>query len=1106
MSQYLPPTKVNLLYNAGNFDWQNKYITLSTTEPRYLRKSGSDVSSASITFNGGCTFNSRLISNGGIGSITTDLVFYTGSLERMRVVSGTGYIGVGTYSPAYMLHVNGSLNASTVYENTVSLVSKYAQLGADNVLSGQQTVNNNVIISGQLKLNGVIRPYATGTTYVYNLTQLNTANDVLVGRNTSDILSNKTLIRPMLDTCILNTAILLDNGVNVLTGNLAYVNGLSNSTTSADIAALQVSSGSTNTILSGCSYDSGTQTLNMMNNLAVNGSLKVNSIKTSTSSYSYSLSTLIANDVLIGRNTTDTLTLKTLVSPKINTSIQLDTAIISTSTLAYVNGLTNGTTSADISNLQATLTNNYLLSSTAASTYLLQSTFNSYIPSSINTSPIVAGTNFYLALTGSGNAQAINTNVNLIYNATTNTLSSTNLVGALTGSLSGVATTSNNIATTITTTGTAWYVPLCNSGTSVPINISTSFKYDATTGTLSSPKFIGNVTGIATTATNIATTTTTTGSAWYVPLCNSGSSVPININTSLKFDATTNTLSSTNLVGALTGSLSGVATTANNIATTTTTTGSAWYVPLCNSGSSVPININTSLKFDATTNTLSSTNLVGALTGSLSGVATTANNIATTSTTTGSAWYVPLCNSGTSVPINISTSFKYDATTGTLSSPTFIGNVTGIATTANNIATTSTTTGSAWYVPLCSSGSSVPINICSTLKFDAATNTLSSTNLVGALTGSLSGVATTANNIATTSTTTGSAWYVPLCNSGTSVPINISTSFKYDATTGTLSSPTFIGNVTGVATTANNIATTTVSSGTFLVPLTTTGSNVAVRTNTGLTYDSFSEVLKCKAFSGTASQINVAQNFDNLEFPITFSNLDTTWFSIAGPTSLQDNAQLTYNPDKGRLSCGSICTSSSIGTNSILGTTNFSGITTVTTPTNTNNNEVPNTAYITSNYAPIQCGNPTGAIIMMAATASPAGYLLCNGASVSRTTYASLFAVIGTVYGSSGATVFNLPDFRGAFLRGAGTNGINTNYSSGSVGTAQIDQTGSHNHAFSGANGKNYGSVGLFGKVTGSSTYLDNAGTFPAYISTNATDASGENRPYNYAVYYFIKT
>ena len=51
----------------------------------------------------------------------------------------------------------------------------------------------------------------------------------------------------------------------------------------------------------------------------------------------------------------------------------------------------------------------------------------------------------------------------------------------------------------------------------------------------------------------------------------------------------------------------------------------------------------------------------------------------------------------------------------------------------------------------------------------------------------------------------------------------------------------------------------------------------------------------------------------------------------------------------------------------------------------------------------------------------PAGWLHCHGQAVSRTDYADLFAAIGTVYGAGdGSTTFNVPDFRGSFLRGAG--------------------------------------------------------------------------------------
>lgn len=62
---------------------------------------------------------------------------------------------------------------------------------------------------------------------------------------------------------------------------------------------------------------------------------------------------------------------------------------------------------------------------------------------------------------------------------------------------------------------------------------------------------------------------------------------------------------------------------------------------------------------------------------------------------------------------------------------------------------------------------------------------------------------------------------------------------------------------------------------------------------------------------------------------------------------------------------------------------------------------------------------PTGSFIYYGGTDVPEGYLLCNGANVSRTTYAALFAVIGTKYGEGdGSSTFTLPNLDGRVLQG----------------------------------------------------------------------------------------
>lgn len=75
------------------------------------------------------------------------------------------------------------------------------------------------------------------------------------------------------------------------------------------------------------------------------------------------------------------------------------------------------------------------------------------------------------------------------------------------------------------------------------------------------------------------------------------------------------------------------------------------------------------------------------------------------------------------------------------------------------------------------------------------------------------------------------------------------------------------------------------------------------------------------------------------------------------------------------------------------------------------------TAGITS--PSVNAGNIVGQVCFFGMTTAPDGFLKANGAAISRTTYADLFAAIGTTYGAGdGSTTFALPDLRGEFIRG----------------------------------------------------------------------------------------
>lgn len=82
---------------------------------------------------------------------------------------------------------------------------------------------------------------------------------------------------------------------------------------------------------------------------------------------------------------------------------------------------------------------------------------------------------------------------------------------------------------------------------------------------------------------------------------------------------------------------------------------------------------------------------------------------------------------------------------------------------------------------------------------------------------------------------------------------------------------------------------------------------------------------------------------------------------------------------------------------------------------------------------------PIGSVLPYGGTSAPANWLLCDGTAISRTTYASLFAVLGTAYGAgNGTTTFNLPNLRGRFPLGKAASG--TGSTLGGTGGA-IDHT-----------------------------------------------------------------
>ena len=221
----------------------------------------------------------------------------------------------------------------------------------------------------------------------------------------------------------------------------------------------------------------------------------------------------------------------------------------------------------------------------------------------------------------------------------------------------------------------------------------------------------------------------------------------------------------------------------------------------------------------------------------------------------------------------------------------------------------------------------------------------------------------------------------------------------------------------------------------------------------------------------------------------------------AGNFLVNGNLSVTGNQvDVGNMSVG--------GTFGVTGTSTFTGIPSgPTATTGTNTTQLATTAFVNASIT----ANPgvlTGSINMWPTSTAPTGYLLCNGAGISTTTYAALFAVIGYSFGGSGGT-FNLPNYIDRMPIGSGNL-----YGMGDTGGSKDAVVVSHTHTITDAghahslpldNPSAGGSTGtgLAGLGSGLQTGANVTG-----ISINSTGSSGTNAnlPPYIGIQFIIKT
>ena len=215
-----------------------------------------------------------------------------------------------------------------------------------------------------------------------------------------------------------------------------------------------------------------------------------------------------------------------------------------------------------------------------------------------------------------------------------------------------------------------------------------------------------------------------------------------------------------------------------------------------------------------------------------------------------------------------------------------------------------------------------------------------------------------------------------------------------------------------------------------------------------------------------------------------------------GETALTN---LTVNGDLGVTGTTSLTTGS------------ISGVMTAPTATaGTNTTQLATTAFVTQNAV------LTGSIQMWSTSTAPTGYLLCNGAGISTTTYAALFAVIGYSFGGSGGT-FSLPNYIDRMPIGSGNlYGMgNTGGSADSIvvshthtATSTVTDPG-HTHTGIVASSLGSGGAPIVGPTIATETYINPANTGITVATSNSTtgvSGTNANLPPYLGIQFIIKT
>ncbi len=472
----------------------------------------------------------------------------------------------------------------------------------------------------------------------------------------------------------------------------------------------------------------------------------------------------------------------------------------------------------------------------------------------VATTQVSANASYFplMVASSTNGTQVVDLGAGLTFNPSTNNLSTTTFTGDLVGNATSAttattattATNATNVATTQVSNNASYFPLMVSSSTNgnQPCDLGTGLTFNPSTNNLSTTTFTGALIGNASTATTSTTTTNVDTVQVFTnanfPMLFVASSVDSSqiphLAAGVVVNPNTNTITA-NFSGSLTGTASN-ATVAQTVATTATnSTNASFFLTFVASSSSSNQGIDTAtgLSFNPSTNNLTTTTFTGALVGNASTstsstTATNATNIATTTAATNVSFFpVFVATAGSANQASrVDANMTYNPGIGKLTlsevAALFTGNLTGnvtgnadTATLASTSTVTSTSTNASFFPVFVSSSAtgSRGLDVDAGLSYNPSTDTLTTTTVAAALTGTASGnTAYTANNHGVVISGAGNTMTVIAPDSSTTKVLT-SGGLSADPTwqtagVGTVTSVTFTGDGTVLSSTPSSAVTT----------------------------------------------------------------------------------------------------------------------------------------------------------------------------------------------------------------------------------------------------------------------------------------------------------